>query len=169
MVCGCLICFSSKQNSPAFLLIKQPISYLYSHTFVYSCNKAFENTKQIDKKLILFNRASLQYYNYQPLQQLKRKKFVPTIFYLRQVREDEKGKSFVEVANTAVRLPKTYLNYFVFVEWNLTTEELTVSIEKEKQLGKIKSISLKLNPTSKQKIIHLLKNQVTHFHLAINH
>jgi len=118
----------------------------------------FENIKQIEEKLVLFNQASLQYHNYsRPKvsgQNRISKKFIPKIFYLRQVREDERGKAFIEAANTHVTLPKTYINYFVFAEWNLNTELLSVFIEKENQLNEIKTIHFALNPKSKEKLFN---------------
>jgi hypothetical protein len=120
----------------------------------------FKNTAEIAQKLKLFNKSSLQYYQYQPPTNgyNENKKFVPKIFYLRQVREDEKEKAFIEVANEKIRLPKTYLNYFVMAEWNLKTEKLTVFIEKEKHLKKIKSIIFTLNLKSKQKLFSQKNN-----------
>lgn len=115
----------------------------------------FDNIGQMDQKLEEFNQASIQYYSYSPPANYRRKKFTPRIFYLRQVREDESKKAFVEVANDIVRLPKSYINYFVFVEWNLKTEVLTLFLEKEMKLRKIKSIIFKMNPKSKQKLSRL--------------
>jgi len=109
----------------------------------------FRNTTEIKKKLKLFNKASLQYYQYKPSSNSikNKKKFIPKIFYLRQVREDEKEKAFIEVANEKIPLPKTYLNYFVMAEWKLKTEKLTIFIEKDEKLKKIKTLSFKLNET----------------------
>lgn len=112
----------------------------------------FDHTEQMDQKLEEFNQASIQYYSYAPPVNPQRKKFIPRIFYLRQVREDESKKAFIEVANDKVRIPISYINYFVFVEWNLKTEELTIFLEKEKKLRKIKSINFKINPKSKLKL-----------------
>lgn len=114
----------------------------------------FENTRQIDKKLSEFNRASLQYYEYQSPQNIRyeNKKFIPKIFYLRQVREDEKGRAFIEVANDKVPLRKTYINYFVLAEWNLKTEVLKIFLEQENRLKEIKKTFFTLNQKSKEKI-----------------
>lgn len=118
----------------------------------------FQNTLEIDKELRRFNRESLAYYQYQPrAADGGSKNFPIKIFFLRQVREDEKGKAFIEVAHDKITLPKTFINYFVFVEWNLENEQLTVFLEKENQLKKIKSFTFTLNPKSKQKINQLLK------------
>jgi transposase len=116
----------------------------------------FKSTAEIAQELIRFNQESLQYYQYQPPAADEGKKiFTKKIFFLRQVREDEKGKAFIDVAHDKITLPKTFINYFVFVEWNLEIELLTVFIEKEKQLKKIKSITFTLNPKSKQKLSQL--------------
>ena len=116
----------------------------------------FRNTTEIKKKLKLFNKASLQYYQYKPSSNSikNKKKFIPKIFYLRQVREDEKEKAFIEVAHEKIPLPKTYLNYFVMAEWKLKTEKLTIFIEKNEKLKKIKTLSFKLNEKSKQKLFN---------------
>lgn len=114
----------------------------------------FKNTRQIDEKLSGFNDASLQYYEYKPFKNSLNgdKKFVPKIFYLRQVREDEQGRACIEVANDKVQVRKTYINYFVLAEWNLKTEALKIFLEQENRLKEIKKTIFTLNQKSKEKI-----------------
>ena len=51
----------------------------------------FKNVQEIDEKLELFNLASQRYSQYEPLKRKSRKKtkFIPKIYFIRKVYEDE--------------------------------------------------------------------------------
>lgn len=120
----------------------------------------FKNLKEVDTKLEWFNKSSERYCGYQKpksKQSLKRK-FIPKIYFIRQVREDEEtGQGFINVANEKVYLPTPYINYFVLAEWNLKQEMLYIHFGKEQKPNRIKKLSFKINPRSKEKLQKLLK------------
>jgi hypothetical protein len=57
-------------------------------------------------------------------------------------------------------------------EWNLKTEKLTIFIEKDEKLEKIKTLSFRLNEESKQKLFNkktiFCPKILTHFYFAYN-
>jgi len=116
----------------------------------------FKSVEGVDEKLGWFNKDSERYCHYQkPKQKPKTKKnFVPKIYFIRQVKEDKEqaGKSFIDVLNEKVILPKSYINYFVLAEWNLKQEKLYIYFEKEQQSKIIKKLSFKINSKSKEKL-----------------
>lgn len=118
----------------------------------------FRNLKEIDEKIKLFNEAYRKYCEFpdQPLENKERKNYIPKIYYIRKVYEEECGKGYIEVANTRVLLPPEYINLFVLAEWNLKEEKLTVNLEREKELFTINRIPFKINPVSKEKLSDFL-------------
>lgn len=113
----------------------------------------FANLRQIDKKLSEFNAASQRYLEYKKPENSKPdKRFRPQIYYLRQAKELNKKQSYVEAANTVIRLPLRYCNYFLLIRWNLRNEKATVYIEKEEKLCKVKEVKLPLNEKTKIKL-----------------
>jgi len=116
----------------------------------------FKNIADVDKNLEWFNISSQQYTGYQrPKGKNKiNKKFCPRIYFIRQVRENEKqsGKAFIDVLNEKISLPSSYINYFVLAEWNLKEEMLYIYFEKECKPKVIKKLIFKINPRSKKGI-----------------
>jgi hypothetical protein len=120
----------------------------------------FRNLKEIDAKLEKFNEAYRKYCEFpdQPLQDKKKRNYIPKIYYIRKVYEEEEcKKGYIEVANTKVLLPAEYINLFVLAGWNLKEEELTINLEREKRLLTINKIPFKINPVSKEKLSGFLK------------
>lgn len=117
----------------------------------------FKDLADVDEKLTWFNRSSQRYLGYQrPLKRRPGKRnFVPKVYFVRQVREAHR-KSFIEVLNEKVLLPKSYINYFVLAEWNLLKERLYIHFEKEQEPKVIKEIAFKINPKSYGRIQQLL-------------
>ncbi len=114
----------------------------------------FKNLKEVDIKLEWFNKSSEQYLDYhKPKKNKNNKKFIPKIYFTRQVLEDQKTKKgFINVLNEKVLLRKSYINYFVLAEWNLKQEMLYIYFEKEQKPKIIKKISFKINLKSKEKL-----------------
>jgi hypothetical protein len=106
----------------------------------------FQSVKEVNEKLEWFNLASERYCGYQKPKIQTRKKFIPTIYFIRQVKEDKEqtGKAFIDVLNEKVFLPKPYINYFVLAEWNLKEEQLSIYFEKEQKPKIIKKYHSKL-------------------------
>lgn len=115
----------------------------------------FKSLKEIDKKLEWFNKSSERYTGYEkPKPKRKNKtKFIPRIYFTRQILEDQKlKKGFIDIAREKILLAKSYINYFVLAEWNLKKEILFVYFEKEQESKMIKKLSFKINPKSKEKL-----------------
>lgn len=159
-----------KQITPIFSVPRKPFSQASiegnNSVFARKFWKKFEfkSVKEVDEKLEWFNLASERYLGYQkPKKQQKRKKgSIPKIYFIRQVKEEkekEKGKAFIDILNEKVFLPRSYINYFVLAEWNLNQEQLCIWFEKEQKPKMIKKLSFKINPRSKvkRKITNLLK------------
>jgi hypothetical protein len=119
----------------------------------------FKNLKEIDGKLKLFNKAYREYCEFpdQPLQNKRNKNYIPKIYYIRKVYEDNSKKGYIEVANTKIFLPAEYINLFVLAEWNLKEENLTIYLEREKELFTIDKIPFEINPVSKEKLSGFLR------------
>jgi hypothetical protein len=114
----------------------------------------FKNLKEVDAKLEWFNKSSEQYAGYQKSEGVKRKKkFIPKIYFTRQVLEDQKTKKgFIDVLQEKISLPKSYINYFVLAEWKLKQETLCIYFEKEQKSKMIKRLLFKINSKSKEKL-----------------
>lgn len=115
----------------------------------------FKNVQEIDEKLELFNLASQRYSGYEPPKRKPRKKtkFIPKIYFIRKVYEDEQsGKGYIQLVNDKVFIRKSYINLFILAEWNLKSEELYVYFEDRQKLKRIKKIKFKINQKSKEKL-----------------
>lgn len=115
--------------------------------------RTFSSPEDVDRQLEWFNQASLEYTGYhRPEEETgPRGDFVPKVYFLRQVRASTaKPDGWIEILNEAIPLPACYVNYFVFAQWHLIDESLTVCIEKEKQLHTIVSLPFKINKTSRK-------------------
>lgn len=117
----------------------------------------FKNVKEIDKKLEWFNDDSAAYSGYHPpkAKKPKKKNFIPKIYFIRQAKEDENGKVFINVLNEKILLRKNFSNYFVLAEWNLKKEILFIRFEKNLKSEIIKKFKFKINETSKKNFKNL--------------
>jgi transposase len=117
--------------------------------------RTFSSLEEIDTTLVAFNKASWNYTGYQPpvAKANSEQTFVPKVYFLRQVRQTPEGTDgFIDVLNESVCLPKSYINYFVLAEWNLSTEMLSVYLENDKQLVEIENYLFPINPRSKKNL-----------------
>ena len=117
--------------------------------------RTFSSLEEIDTTLVAFNKASRNYTGYQPpvAKANSKQTFVPKVYFLRQVRQTPEGTDgFIDVLNESVCLPKSYINYFVLAEWNLSTEMLSVYLENDKQLVEIENYLFPINPRSKKNL-----------------
>ena len=112
----------------------------------------FNSVAEIDKNLKLFNQSSLENSNYdqQEFQQEEKKRFIPKIYFIRKVCDDQQIKNGkISILNETINLPKDYINLFTLSEWNLKTEMLTVFFENEQTQNVIKKIKFKINRRSR--------------------
>lgn len=121
----------------------------------------FADVAEVDEKLEWFNKDSLWYLNYQKPHHRRRHSasFIPRVYFIRQVREAEgkRPKGSIDVLNEKIFMPSSYINYFVFAEWNLQTETLAIYFEKDLQSQLIKKISFAINERSRRKSSKVLK------------
>ncbi len=147
---------------PVFAIPRKPFSQasiegnnsVFSRKFWNS--HRFTSVRQVDTRLTWFNESSLTYTGYDTAKRTRRaskKDFVPKVYFIRQVREDETtGKGTIDVLNETVCLAKTYINYFVLAEWNLVEQQLHIWFEKNQQPRVIKSIKFAINPNSRYRL-----------------
>jgi len=155
--------YLSKEIIPIYAVPRKPFSQasIEGNNSVFARNFwkriEFKSVKEVDKKLGWFNKSSEQYTGYlkpgkNPAER-DSKKFIPKIYFTRQVSEDQKTKrGFIDVAREKILLPKSYVNYFVLAEWRLGREMLYIHFEKEQKLKLVKKLSFKINQKSKDKL-----------------
>jgi hypothetical protein len=95
----------------------------------------FSSIEDIDLKLELFNRSSLEYSDYgqNKFKDEEDKEFIPRIYFIRKVHEDRRkdGKGEISILNESIDLPGEYVNLYTLSVWNLKTENLNVYFENE--------------------------------------
>lgn len=155
------IWYLSQKIIPIYAVPRKPFSQasIEGNNSVFARNFwkriEFKSLKEVDKKLGWFNKSSEQYAGYRKPKEKSNnnKKFIPKIYFTRQVLEDQKiKKGFIDVARGKISLPKSYINYFVLAEWKLKQEMLHVYFEKEQKSKLIKKLSFKINLKSKEKL-----------------
>ncbi|GMQ97125.1 MAG: hypothetical protein BMS9Abin15_0820 [Gammaproteobacteria bacterium] len=152
----------NKKIIPAFAVPRKPFSQasiegnnsVFARKFWNSTR--FGSIRQVDTRLQWFNQSSLAYTGYDTTKRKRRgskKDFVPSVYFIRQVREEEQtGKGYIGVLNERIFIRRNYINYFVLAEWNVKEEKLLVHFEKEQSTKVIKTVDFKLNPNSKYRV-----------------
>ena len=113
----------------------------------------FDSLESVDQQLQWFNQSTLHYTGYQkPKCRQSCESFRPRVYFLRQVREDDRGRSTISVLNESLELDPSYVSYFVIAEWSLDTERLDVHFERDRQLSTIHSQRFSINASSKKRI-----------------
>ena len=113
----------------------------------------FDSLESVDQQLQWFNQSTLHYTGYQkPKCRQSCESFRPRVYCLRQVREDDRGRSTISVLNESLELDPSYVSYFVIAEWSLDTERLDVHFERDRQLSTIHSQRFSINASSKKRI-----------------
>jgi hypothetical protein len=137
---------------PVFAVPRKPFSQasIEGNNSVFSRkfwnHLSFSSLEEIDEKLQWFNEASLRYTGYQPCVYEKDNTFIPKVYFIRQVQEDQKTKDgFIDVLNEKVYLSSSYINYFVLAEWNVIKENLAIHFEKNECLETIEQVSFLVN------------------------
>lgn len=146
---------------PVFSVPRKPFSQasIEGNNSVFSRKfwnrQQFTSVRQVDTRLAWFNESSLEYTGYDRTRKKRRaskKGFVPKVYFIRQVHEDDTGRGYISLMNEDIPIRKSYINYFVLAEWNLQEEELNVLFEKEQQAKVIKSLGFRINPNSKYRV-----------------
>ena len=116
----------------------------------------FNSIKDIDVKLELFNQSSLEYSDYEQneFRNEKDKKFIPQIYFIRKVHENQwkNGKGEIGILNEKIELPGEYINLYTLSRWNLKTEMLYVYFENEGRKTLINKFKFPINKNSRIKI-----------------
>jgi len=150
-----------RKISPVFSVPKRPFTQasIEGNNSVFSRffwnRRTFESVADVDRQLGWFNDSSLRYTDYQrPKTSRSGKKFIPQVYFLRQVQESENrpGSGSIFVANEEVFLPATYINFFVLAQWNLRSEQLAVFIEQNETLQTLTQIPFPINPRTKKRL-----------------
>ncbi len=115
----------------------------------------FDSIEDIDAKLKLFNRSSLEYSDYEQnkFEKKNNENFIPQIYFIRKVHEDQlkNGKGEINVLNEIIELLGEYINLYTLTEWNLKTEILYVYFENEGEKILIKKLKFPINKNSQVK------------------
>ncbi len=109
--------------------------------------RRFTSLEDVDTQLGWFNAAIGRYHGYTPSTRTRPPTFVPRMYFLRQVHESPVHKGFgsIEVLHEEIRLPLSYVKYFVLTEWNLENQWLTVYFESDKILAPLHEQSFRIN------------------------
>lgn len=148
------------QIIPIFSVPRKPFSQasiegnnsVFSRKFWNKIN--FKSIEEIDEKLELFNNASIRYLGYESPTEEKmvKKDFTPKVYFIRQVREDkETGSGYIDVLNERIKIPASFINFFVLAEWYLNEEKLYIHFEREKKPEVIKEMEFRINESSIKK------------------
>lgn len=127
----------------------------------------FANLQEVDERLAAFNDKTRAYLRYKrPADAADRTEgFKPKVYFTRQVREQENGKSgVVHILNDEVQLPAEYIKLFVLGEWRLQEEQLLIRLETREGSGEeevveskvIKQLNFPIHEASKERCKELL-------------
>lgn len=128
-------------------------------------NNHFRDLEQIDNECERFNQESLDYFqfrytgllaNQSNLRYLREKQLPITdqlvstqgkkIYFIRFVETyEQKTSAYINILNEPIVIPEKYSYQFVFVEWNLEEELLSVYSEYEQNITLIQQIKFKIN------------------------
>jgi len=111
----------------------------------------FNNFEEIDLALNRFNQSSLWYLDYK-MTPIVKPDFSPKVIFIRQVSQETSRLGTILVLNELIQLDPVYSNYYVFVEWNLVSEQLSVFLQKEKQKHLIHQSAFLCNKNSLNKL-----------------
>jgi transposase len=151
---------------PIFSVPRKPFSQasIEGNNSVFA--KKFWNTREfssvddVDQQIEWFNDASIRYSEYEPpengcrFDEKSHDEFKPKAYFLRQVRDDDgadQAGPCINVLNENIVLGDDYLNLFVLGEWDLSEEQLTIYLEKDKVSDPIKSVNFPICEQSKEK------------------
>lgn len=149
------VCFLlSQQVIPIFSVPRKPFSQasIEGNNSVFARKfwnrREFTSKRDVCQQLEWFNTASERYSEYcRPVDAPMRQKFVPQVYFIRQVAADETHDDLAcfNILNEKIQLPAAYTNYFVLARWNLLEERLEIYFEKELKSKRIKQMKFTIN------------------------
>lgn len=117
----------------------------------------FTSVAMIDERLIAFNASAKKYANAQSWLRGKKDSFVPRICFIRRAAEDARGKNgIIPVAGEWILLPKEYIGYYTFSEWNLREQKLRIFFEREGEIQQIEEKKFLIHPLSRERCTHFI-------------
>lgn len=117
----------------------------------------FTSVAMVDESLIAFNKSSKKYARFEPWVREKKDSFIPRICFIRRAVEDARGKNgIIPVAGMWISLPKEYVGYYTFSEWNLKEQRLRIFFEREGEIQKIEERGFQIHPLSRERCTGLL-------------
>lgn len=151
----------SKEVNPIFSVPRKPFTQasIEGNNSVFSRHfwnrRRFKSLEHIDTELQWFNQSSLRYTGYKKPDTLPPDSgaYTPTVYFLRQVLEDEQHKGYIDVLNEKVNLENSLINYYVLAKWNIKDQLLKVYLEKEKKQVLILELTFPVNKNSMKKLI----------------
>jgi len=120
----------------------------------------FSSEEEIDNRLEIFNENSREYLQYHPPEtpEEREEQFEPKVYFLRQVRESEKGvDGVVSILNDEIRVPQEYIKYFMLGKWRLIEKRLLIHFEREKETEVIEECEFPIHRESRERCQTLLK------------
>ncbi|HCL82188.1 MAG TPA: hypothetical protein DHW81_08245 [Nitrospiraceae bacterium] len=105
----------------------------------------FTSVKDIIDKLVEFNKSYQEYLEFSndlPIKKIFQK--AKHIYFVRKVLEN-KDNGYIDILNEHITLSGSYINQFVFSEWDLEKQLLKIQYENEKKLILVKDIQFKIN------------------------
>lgn len=120
----------------------------------------FRSHNDIDDWLQAFNASSEKYACWKPWRRKNHlsASFIPRVCFIRKVQEDARGKNgAIDVFNDQIAVPKEYIGLFLFVDWNMKKEQLTLYFERERKIKMIKRLPFPMNASSKKRCSHFIE------------
>lgn len=120
--------------------------------------RIFTSRADVDDQLASFNICSLKRARWERSERVDPDaSWVPRICFIRKVAEDpQTHKGWVPIAGTIVSVHRMYIGLFLFAEWNLHDETLTLFFEWEGVIRSLKHIQFPIHPLSKKRCTHFI-------------
>ncbi len=82
----------------------------------------------------------------------QKKNFISKIYFIRKFMKIRNKPRFTKILNEKISISKSYINFFILFEWDLSKESPYIYFENEQKLNLIKKLSFKIHPKSKTKL-----------------
>ena len=116
----------------------------------------FASVAMVDESLAAFNASAKKYAHAPSWIRKKKISFIPRICFIRKVGEDARGKNgVIPIAGEWTPLPKEYIGYYTFSEWNLKKQRLEIFFEREGVIQTIEEKRFQIHPLSRERCTDL--------------
>lgn len=116
----------------------------------------FTSVAMVDASLIAFNASCKKYARSELWIRENKDSFVPRICFIRKAAEDARGKNgIMPIAGEWIMLPKEYVGYYTFSEWNLKEQKLKIYFEREGEIQQIEERDFLIHPLSRKRCTDL--------------